>query len=215
MIKISNLTIKQMLIGPMENFIYFVGDKSSKQVAVIDPSWDVDEICAQAKNENLEIAAIILTHDHMDHTNGVSELLKQHDVPVYVNENEKSLKGFSKNIKFVKDQQKIDIGGVECTFLHTPGHTPGGHCILVDGFLFTGDTLFINACGRCDLFGGDAKAMYNTLYRKIMLLSDATIIYPGHHYGSKTSDTLANQKKTNPYLTCKSEHEFLTKRMGL
>ena len=200
----------------MENFIYFLGDREKKEIAVIDPAWDVDFIRQEAARQNLKITAVLLTHGHPDHTNGLEKLLAAHDVPVYISAHEAIfLMPRHKNIREIKDNTKIKIGDLEIQCIHTPGHSPGCQCFLTEGMMISGDTLFIDGCGRCDLPGSDAKHMYRSLYDKIMKLPDATLIYPGHNYGPAPFDTLLHQKKTNPYLTCHSLEEFLEERMGL
>ena len=124
--------------------------------------------------------------------------------------------GFSHdNIKSADDGQKIAIGDVEITLIHTPGHTPGSQCFHVQNRLVSGDTLFIGACGRCDLPGGDAKEMYRSLTQRLMKFDDSTILCPGHNYAEKPTSTMGEQKKTNPYLMCDSLDNFLKFRTGV
>ena len=106
------------------------------------------------------------------------------------------------------------MGNISFDILHTPGHTPGCLCFLAQGQLISGDTLFIDGCGSCDLPGGDAKTMYNSLYNILMKLPDETIVYPGHNYGPLPTDTIGGQKQTNPYLQCNNLKEFLSNAWG-
>ena len=200
----------------MENFQYFLGDARSKEIAVVDPAWDVDHLCAEAKKNGYKITGVLLTHGHPDHVNGLKETLSRHDVPAYISRHEAPfLKPKHKNIVEVEDRQKIKIGGIEIECLLTPGHTPGCQCFLYKNVLISGDTLFIDGCGRCDLPGSDPREMYNSLYKVIRGLPDTTVIYPGHNYGPTPSATLASQKRTNLYLTCADIEEFLSERMGV
>ena len=214
-----NLILKQMEVGPMENFIYFVGDKGTNEVAVIDPAWDVQFLLEEAKKNNLKIKAALVTHGHFDHTNGVEELLKSLDIPVYINKheadffNQYEIKWGKENIKKTKSDEKIKIGNIEIRFVHTPGHTPGSQCFLIDNNLVSGDTLFINGCGRCDLPGGNVDEMFDTIYNKLMKMGDDTIIFPGHNYADKKHDTLESQKKTNPYMQYDNLMAFIGKRL--
>lgn len=211
----SQLLLQQMQVGPMANYIYFVGDNKSREVAVIDPAWDVSFLKRKAQEANLKLVAALVTHMHPDHNNGLGALLSSDDIPVYVSEIEAPFyRPIKDNIKPVKSGDKLKLGEVELSFMHTPGHTPGSQCFWVNGNLISGDTLFIDGCGRCDLPGGDAETMYDTLYNRLMKLPDNTIIYPGHNYHAKSHDTLAGQKKTNPYLQCQNLKEFLEERMG-
>ncbi len=211
----KNLILNQMQVGPMENFIYFVGDKSTNEVVVIDPAWDVNFLLNEAKKNNLKIKAALVTHGHFDHTNGVEDLLKNLDIPVYINEHEADFFKFNwgENLKKVKSADKLKIGNIEIQFVHTPGHTPGSQCFLVSNNLVSGDTLFINACGRCDLPGGDVEQMFDTIYNKLMKMSDDTVIFPGHNYADKKFDELKNQKKTNPYMQYDNLIAFVGKRL--
>lgn len=212
----QELILKQMELGPMENFLYFMGDARSREVAVVDPAWDVDYLCAEAKRNSYKITSVLLTHGHPDHVNGLKEMLSRHDVPAYISRHEAPfLKPKHKNIAEVADRQKLKIGGLEIECLLTPGHTPGCQCFLYKNVLLSGDTVFIGGCGRCDLPGSDPKAMYHSLYEVIKKIPDETIIYPGHNYGPAPFATLASQKKTNPYLTCADLEEFLSERMGV
>ncbi len=212
----DNLILKQMEVGPADNFIYFIGDAKTKEIAVVDPAWDVDYLCSEAEKEGLTITCILLTHGHPDHVNGLDEILSKHDVPAYISKHEAAYyKPKHKNIVEVEDGEKIKIGNIEIECILTPGHTPGGHCLKYENVLITGDTIFIDGCGRCDLPGGDAKKMYTSLYDILMKLPDETLLYVGHHYGPTAVATLGSQKKTNPYLLCSSMKEFLQQRMGL
>lgn len=199
----------------MDNFLYFLGDRTTSEVAVVDPAWDVDTLRNEAEKNGWTIAAVFLTHGHPDHVNGLDKLLSTHDVPVYISAHEAPFyTPRCKNLQKVNDHAKLNVGNIEFECLHTPGHTPGSQCFFADGHLITGDTLFIDGCGRCDLPGGDPKTMYRSLYDVILKLPDSTLLYPGHDYGPVPSATLREQKQTNPYLQCRNLEEFLHERMG-
>ncbi len=215
MTKPKEIILEQMPVGPMDNFIYFLGDVKTKEIAVIDPAWDVDYLRQEAQKQNYKIIMILLTHGHADHVNGIKDLQSTHDVPVYISEHEIAM--FTpkcKNLKKVKPGEKIKIGNVEIECLHMPGHSPGCQGFLTHDQLIAGDAVFVDGCGRCDLPGSNVKAMYNSLYNVVMKLPDSTIIYPGHNYGPVPFATLGEQKKTNPYLQAKSMEDFLIGRMG-
>lgn len=212
----SDLYLKQMEIGPMENFVYLLGSKKTREVVVVDPAWQVDTVLRVAKEEDLKIKGALVSHYHFDHTNGIEELLQSVDCPVYVNKADVSYLDFSHdNIKPVDSGHKLKFGDVEIECVHTPGHTPGSQCFLCRGHLVSGDTLFINACGRTDLPGGSAKELYYSLTQKLMKLDDSTVLCPGHNYSDKTTSTMGEQKKTNPYLICDSLDNFLRFRTGV
>ena len=211
----NNLYLKQLEIGPMENFVYLVGDPSAREVLVVDPAWQVDTILRVAKEEDLKIKGALVSHYHFDHSNGIEELLESVDCPIYVNKHDVSyLDTKASQIKPVDGGTKIKVGDVEIEMVHTPGHTPGSQCFHVRNNLISGDTLFINACGRTDLPGGDPKEMYYTLTQKLMKFDDSTVLCPGHNYADKPTSTIGEQKKTNPFLLCDSLQNFLKFRTG-
>ena len=195
----DNLILKQLPLGPLDNFIYFLGDSQTKEIAVVDPAWDVDFICNEALKEGFTITNIFLTHGHPDHVNGLDDILSRHDVPVYISQYEASFyKPAHKNIIEVDNHHILKVGGIEFECILTPGHTPGCQSFKHENILIVGDTIFIDGCGRCDLPGGDAHVMYNTLYTTFMTLPDDTVIYPGHDYGPTPYATLGEQKKNQP-----------------
>ena len=212
----SPLYLKQMEIGPMENFVYLVGSKATREVFVVDPAWQVDTVLRAAKEEDLRIRGALVSHYHFDHTNGIEELLEHVDCPVYVNKHDVPYLEFgSDRIQSVDNGAKIKLGDVEIELVHTPGHTPGSQCFHVRNHLISGDTLFIGACGRCDLPGGDATAMYYSLTQKLAKFDDSTILCPGLNYAAEPTTTMGDQKKTNPYLLCDSLQNFLRFRTGI
>ncbi len=211
----TNLIIEQMELGPMQNYIYFIGNSRTKEVVVVDPAWDVPAIMEAAKKKHYTIKGALITHGHPDHTNGINALLDRIDVPVYVSAHEAFYyKPIGENIKEVDENFSLELGEVKIDFLHTPGHTPGSQCFVCGDNLISGDTLFLDGCGRCDLPGGDAETMFDSIANKLLKLPNSTVIYPGHNYHHLHSDTLENQKKTNPYLDCDNLHKFTARRMG-
>lgn len=212
--KPKNLILEQMELGPLQNFLYFIGDATTKEIAVVDPAWDVNYLRSQAQKHGYKITNIFLTHGHPDHVNGIPELLKTHDVPIYISKHEAPFyKPKHKNIIEVADRQKLKIGNIEFETILMPGHTPGCQAFKYENILITGDAVFVDGCGRCDLPGGNASAMYRSLYEILMKMPDETVIFPGHNYGPTPYATIGSQKKTNPYLQCGSLEEFLQERM--
>jgi len=215
--------LRQLEIGPMANFVYLVGDPAARKAAVVDPAWDVGEICDLAEREGYTIDKILITHYHPDHLGGrmmghsiqgAAEMLARVKAKVYVNRHEaegtKLIAGLSDSDLVVVDAgDAIKVGEVEIKFLHTPGHTPGSQCFLVSGNLISGDTLFVNSCGRVDLPGSDPAAMYYSLNHTLKNLDDATVVYPGHAYAPQASTTIAEQKRRNMYMRFNSVEEFL------
>ncbi len=208
------LYLKQIEVGPMENFVYLIGDQDKRECVMVDPAWEVDRVLRLAAQDGMRVVGGLVTHTHFDHVNGVEELIAKTGSKVYVNKAEAEfLKGMKSHLEKVDSGHKLQVGNLEITFLHTPGHTPGSQCFLVNNRLVSGDTLFINACGRCDLPGGNAEQMYESLQR-LAKLGEGVILLPGHNYAAEPTSTLGNELKNNPYYQCHSLSEFLHERMG-
>jgi hydroxyacylglutathione hydrolase len=219
----DRLYLRQAQIGPMANFVYLVGDTHTHTAAVVDPAWDVDAILEFARKEGYEIDKILITHYHPDHlggsmmgTNvqGAADLLGKIKAKVYVNKAEaegtKRVAGLGDSDLLVVEAGDVaKIGDIPVKFLHTPGHTAGSQCFLVEGNLISGDTLFVGSCGRVDLPGSDPKAMYYSLNHTLKNLDDATVVYPGHAYSSDSSTTIGNQKRHNMYMRFPTLDDFL------
>jgi hydroxyacylglutathione hydrolase len=208
----------------MMNFIYLIGCAETREAAVIDPAWDVPAILRLAEESDLRISRILVTHGHPDHINGLEELLEATDARVYMHADEINytkeiaarfrvpadfMNRRSSNFQPISDGEEVMVGRLPVQFLHTPGHTPGSQCFLVEKNLVSGDTLFINACGRVDLPGGDPEKMWWSLNRRLAALDDDTILYPGHNYAERRTSTLGDEKRNNPYLQYTSVSQFL------
>ncbi|MGE5816416.1 MAG: MBL fold metallo-hydrolase [Deltaproteobacteria bacterium] len=214
------LYFKQIEIGPMQNYVYLIGSTETRKVAVVDAAWEIDAIVKLAAQDDMEITHAFVTHTHPDHVGGgfagmeiagVTDLLENCKAKVVVHKAEAEfIKGLSSSdlIK-TDDGDKIHVGGIEIQLMHTPGHTPGSQCFLVDGRVVSGDTMFIDACGRVDFPGGNAEQMYYSLTQKLAALPDETILFPGHNYARLKHATIGEQKKTNPYLKFSSLKQFL------
>lgn len=200
----------------MKNFVYLVGPADSDEVLVVDPAWDVPAIEAAAREDGKRIAGAFASHCHGDHINGLPELLSRHDVPVYANAEEIA---FSQELRKAGDALRPVRGGDALPLapgfqaIHTPGHTPGSHCLLARGALVSGDTVFINACGRCDLKGGDPEAMYRSLTQTLAPLPAETRLLPGHDYADHPESTLADERAHNPYFQLRDLQSFVAYRM--
>ncbi len=206
------LYIKQLEVGPMQNFVYLIGDRNKRQCVMVDPAWDVDSVLQQTKEDEMEVVGGLITHTHFDHCNGVEDLLRQTKSKIYVHTKEAGfLKGMQSDIEKVDAGYRLPVGDLTITFLHTPGHTPGSQCFMIENNLVSGDTLFINACGRCDLPGGNVNQMYESL-QKLAALDEKTILLPGHNYAAEPTSTIGKEKQQNPYYQCQSLSEFLNFR---
>lgn len=201
--------LHQLELGPMQNFVYLLGCPDTREAVVVDPGWEPEKILEKAQKEGLKLVGSLVTHTHFDHVNGLEGLLKIVDLPVYVHEKEAfALKKFANNLKKVTGEDELKVGNISIRFLHTPGHTPGSQCFRVRDSLVSGDTLFINYCGRCDLPGGNVEEMFQSLSR-LRKLDDKIVLYPGHNYAEMPTTTLGEQKENNPYLKCDSLPLFL------
>ena len=214
--------LKQMELGPMQNFVYLVGDPVARQCVVVDPAWEIETIVDTAAADGMTITGALVTHTHQDHVGGslaswgmpgripgVEELLERVPLKIYVHKAEREfLRGFGSDLVKVDNHDTLPVGRLTLTFMHTPGHTPGSQCFLVDGRLISGDTLFIGSCGRTDLPGSDPKEMYYSLTQRLAALPDDTVLLPGHNYGGEAS-TIGQEKRQNRFMQFASLRDFL------
>jgi glyoxylase-like metal-dependent hydrolase (beta-lactamase superfamily II) len=194
----------------MQNFIYFFGDKDSKECVVVDPAWNVDAILNQVEKDGMKISGAFITHGHPDHINAVEKLLQKTDCRIYVQKKELEWLGWKwSGLKPLQNGDIVEIGKLKVQAIRTPGHTPGSQCLLVEDSLISGDTLFINSCGRIDLPGSNPEEMYRSL-ESLKKLKDDILLFPGHNYAETVSSTMGSEKKKNPYLQFSSLQEFLS-----
>lgn len=209
----SELIIEQIEIGPMQNFTYIVGSRETREVAIVDPAWDIDSLLKHLEEKDYTLKAALATHYHPDHVGGsfsghnvegVARLMELNPVKVYANKHEAD--GMKKVTEISdSDLVKVDsgdtlkLGNIEVEFLHTPGHTPGSQCFRIKNTLVSGDTLFIQGCGRVDLPGSNSEDMFASM-RKLSALPDDTLLLPGHNYGHVPNATLGETKGMNVYM---------------
>ncbi len=209
----EDLYLEQLLVGPMDNFIYLIGSKSTREVAIIDPAWDIDALLNHIQEKELKLASILVTHYHPDHIGGgmgghsiegIAELLEKDPVKIFAHKLEaegvKKVTGVSDiDLNIVESGDHLTIGENDIEFLHTPGHTPGSQCFKVNNNLVSGDTLFVQGCGRVDLPGSNSEDMFHSL-QKLSALPDETILYPGHNYSAEPYESMEKVKEINTYL---------------
>jgi glyoxylase-like metal-dependent hydrolase (beta-lactamase superfamily II) len=188
----------------MQNFTYIVEDESTQEAIIIDPSWDLMELELIIKKNNLTIKYIVNTHHHFDHTLGNEAMVESTKAPVIQHE----LSELKHDIK-VKDGDFIEFGHTKLKVLHTPGHSKDSICLIGDGNIFSGDTLFVGNCGRIDLPGGSARDLYHSLFDILYSLNDDLILYPGHNYGSSEVSTIGKEKITNLVMQKRTEQQFI------
>jgi len=202
--------LKQLELGPMQNFIYLIGDPATREAAVVDPGWEVPTILRQVEQDGYRLTKAFVTHHHFDHVMGLETLLQATDLPVYVHRSDAPLLEVARSaVKPVAGGDTIQVGKLAVSLIHTPGHTQGSQCLLINGRLFTGDTLFIRACGRCDLPDSDPKLLYDSLANTLKRLDDATVVCPGHNYAEVPTASLGDEKRHNPFLSAPTLQQFL------
>lgn len=197
------------------NFTYLIYNDATKIAVVIDPAWDIEKYTDIITRENLILSAVLVTHSHMDHTNLADKLSVVYDCPVYMSKDEIEFYKFKSNnlVEIASDTDTLDISGIKVQIIATPGHTYGGVCYLIDNYLFTGDTLFIEGCGLCNISGGDPHKMYHSIQKLKKIIHDDTLVYPGHQYKIQIGKSFKQVKNSNLYLNFKTETEFVNFRM--
>ena len=184
---------EELTVGPVQTRCYILSSDEGKECVVIDPGDEPKRIQKAAGDR--KIAAILLTHGHFDHIGAVSALMTESSRLVIHALDEKMLGDPMLNAGMglmgrritapaptdrVKEGDELTLAGLHVTVLHTPGHTPGSVCYLIEDELFTGDTLFEHGWGRTDLPGGNEHDMFESL-RRLMPMTKRYPIHPGHH----------------------------------
>ena len=185
--------VKQFEVGGDRNYGYLIADESTKEAAVVDPCYNPQMIIDFAEAKGFEIVLAFNTHGHYDHVNGNDAFTAATSITVL---------GFGPTPQLgiaVKDGATFPLGTGKLTILHTPGHTEDSICIVGDDAVITGDTLFIGKVGGTGTETA-AKAEYDSLHQKLMVLPDDTRVFPGHNYGSAPTSTIGNEKRTNPFI---------------
>jgi glyoxylase-like metal-dependent hydrolase (beta-lactamase superfamily II) len=208
-----DFAVGDQIARQMVNFVYLIGDRESGEAVAVDPAYGVGELVELLGNEGLRLTGVLATHWHPDHLGGdlmgypiegIRELAGRADVqaPVHVNRAEaewvKKATGVSDSDLALHDSgDTVSVGDIPITLMHTPGHTPGSQCFLVDGRLVAGDTLFLDGCGRTDLPGADSDAMYESLTQRLAVVPDDTFLYPGHLYSPEPSASMGETRRRN------------------
>jgi glyoxylase-like metal-dependent hydrolase (beta-lactamase superfamily II) len=210
------MEIEQMKVGFMDVFCYIVACPNTNESLVIDPAGDEERIVSRIKERDLNLLYIVNTHGHPDHSCGNAKMKELTGAKIIMHGlddqmfNSPQGQEMAKQWGFtpsppaditVDDGDKIEAGDVSLEVIHTPGHSPGGICLLGDGNLFTGDTLFVGGIGRTDLPGASYGAFMKSIKDRLLILPGNTIVWPGHDYGASPSSTIEAEKTGNPWLS--------------
>jgi len=209
------MIVKQYEVGNFAVFCYLIGDEEAKEGLFIDPADDADMLLAEAKSHGInKIKYIVNTHSHVDHIMGNAAMVKKTGAKIVIHEEDAPLltktpsylldmfratSSPSADIQ-VKDGEVIQVGNVGLKVLHTPGHSPGGMSLYVDGMVFTGDSLFVGSVGRTDFPGSSWEELETSIRKKLYVLPGETIVYPGHNYGPRPTSTIQFEKRNNPFV---------------
>ncbi|WP_292981804.1 MBL fold metallo-hydrolase [Mycobacterium sp.] len=198
------------IAAQMRNFAYLIGDRQTGDCVVVDPAYAAGDLVDTLEADGMHLSGVLVTHHHPDHVGGsmmgfelkgLSELLERVSVPVHVNSHEASYVSRITGIPLSdltahEHGDKVAVGDIDIELLHTPGHTPGSQCFLLDGRLIAGDTLFLEGCGRTDFPGGDSDEIFRSL-QKLAQLSGNPTVFPGHWYSAEPSASLSEVKRSN------------------
>ena len=210
------------LAQQMVNFVYLIGDKLTRECVIVDPAYAVDELLNVAEQDGMKVVGALATHYHPDHVggsmmganiDGIAKLLEKTDIPIHVQELEAQwiMRTTGVSAQHLHQHQPGDtvkVGDIEICLVHTPGHTPGSQCFLVDDRLIAGDTLFLEGCGRTDFPGSSPDQMFESL-QTLSALPDQTVVYPGHRYSDPSSRSLAEVRQTNYVFKPKTKEDWL------
>ena len=211
------------LARQMVNFVYLIGDRETGEAMVVDAAYGIPELLEIVATDGMRLVGALATHYHPDHVGGdmmgyritgVSELLALNPVPIHVQADEapwvQRVTGASAtDLVEHASGDTVMVGKIPIELIHTPGHTPGSQCFFVDGKLVSGDTLFLEGCGRLDLPGGDPVAMYESLTTKLSKVPDDAILFPGHLYSPEPSASMGETRKYNYVFRPKSAEQWL------
>jgi glyoxylase-like metal-dependent hydrolase (beta-lactamase superfamily II) len=218
-----DIAVGDPIARQMVNFVYLLGDRETGEAVAIDPAYDIPGLLEVLDADGMRLTGALATHYHPDHVGGsmmghaiagVAELLALSPVPIHVQEAEvpyvmKVTNCAESDLVAHTSGERVMVGQIPIELIHTPGHTPGSQCFLVNGCLVSGDTLFLEGCGRTDLPGGDPAALYDSLTHKLAKVPDDTVLFPGHLYSPEPSATMAETRRWNHVFTPNSEQEWL------
>ena len=235
----ERLYFKQLLSGrdfgnsdnlakQMVNFVYLIGDRETGESVIVDPAYDITALLEVLEEDGMRCIGVLATHYHPDHVGGsmmgydivgVKELLEQVSVPIHAQKEEAEfitkVTGLeSKDVMEHSSGDIVNVGEIKIELIHTPGHTPGSQCFLVENRLVAGDTLFLEGCGRTDLPGGDPAALYDSLHNRLSKVPDEATLFPGHLYSPEPSAQMGHTRQQNYVFLPRTEEQWLTMFAG-
>jgi glyoxylase-like metal-dependent hydrolase (beta-lactamase superfamily II) len=219
-----DFAVDNQLAEQMANFVYLIGDRETGDAVAVDPAYGVADLLDILADDDMRLSGVLATHYHPDHVGGsmmghsiegIRELLELQGVKIHVQAAEAQL---IKKVTEVSDTDlmihdpgdRIMVGEIPIDLIHTPGHTPGSQCFLVEGTLVAGDTLFLEGCGRTDLPGSDPSAMFHSLHHTLSKVPDDTVLFPGHRYSFHSSATMGMTRELNYVFKPSSEQQWMT-----
>ena len=235
----DRLYFKQLLSGrdfgntdnlakQMVNFVYLIGDRETGESVIVDPAYDIDALLEILEEDGMQCSGVLATHYHPDHVGGsmmgydiigVKELLEHVSVPIHAQKEEAEfitkVTGIErKDVMEHSSGDIVTVGEIKIELIHTPGHTPGSQCFLVENRLVAGDTLFLEGCGRTDLPGGDPAALYDSLHNRLSKVPDEATLFPGHLYSPEPMALMGQTRQQNYVFLPRSEEQWLTMFAG-
>ncbi|MEJ5255634.1 MAG: MBL fold metallo-hydrolase [Acidimicrobiales bacterium] len=211
------------LARQMVNFVYLIGDRETREAVVVDPAYDIRGILDILAADGMRLTGALATHYHPDHVggdlmgyriSGVRELLMLEPVPIHVQADEvpwvqRVTEASASDLVEHVSGDTVMVGDIPIQLIHTPGHTPGSQCFFVDNRLVSGDTLFLEGCGRTDLPGGDPRALYESLTQRLAKVPDDALLFPGHLYSSEPFASMGDTRRLNFVFRPRNEQEWL------
>jgi glyoxylase-like metal-dependent hydrolase (beta-lactamase superfamily II) len=207
----------------MVNFVYLIGDRETGEAVAVDPAYGVADLLRILEADGMRLTGVLATHYHPDHVGGsmmglsiegINELLALQSVPIHVQAEEAPLvqrvtEVAATDLVQHSSGDTLMVGEIPIELIHTPGHTPGSQCFYVNDRLVSGDTLFLEGCGRTDLPGGDPAALYDSLTHKLAKIPDHAVLFPGHLYSAEPSQSMADTRRWNYVFAPRSQEQWL------
>lgn len=219
-----DFAVDDPVASQMVNFVYLIGDRLAGECVIVDPAWGIADLLHLAEADGMKVVGALATHHHPDHVGGdllgmsdvegIAGLLERQALKIHCHDHElewvRRTTGVSaSDLEGHAGGDVLEVGAIPIKMLHTPGHTPGSQCFLVENRLVAGDTLFLDGCGRTDFPGGDREEMYRSLHERLAKLPDDIVLYPGHLYGPESCGSLGETRRSNYVFNVSSLEEWM------